>query len=220
MSVRVQSSSTAATGTWSAMPKLRSRSEKRSPPSTASEPTTAPATTRASASASRSRCSRTASRCSTVNTRHESIAAGDPAACRAAWVPCQEPAGTQGSASQVLNFSTEPALSTRSLLSDHGARCSSGGVLAARKGPAPMPLPDGRQGETWRERVLPFSCFPVPREIRRYWLVDTLFAVRSANYARALGLAEESLHVTSGGGCLEVGSEALQREGFLAGPQI
>src|SRR5829696_846131 len=80
MSVPVQSLSTSVTGTWSAMPKLRSRSEKRSPPSAASEPTAAAATTCASASASRSRRSRTASRSSTVNTRHESIAAGDPAA--------------------------------------------------------------------------------------------------------------------------------------------
>jgi hypothetical protein len=29
--------------------------------------------------------------------------------------------------------------------------------------------------------VLPFSCFPVTRGIRRYGLVDTLFAVRSSN---------------------------------------
>ncbi len=68
MSVRVQSLNTAATGTWSAIPKVRSKSEKRSPPSTASEPTAAPATTRSSSAASRSRCSRRASRCSTVNT--------------------------------------------------------------------------------------------------------------------------------------------------------
>src|SRR5256714_6133406 len=68
MSVRVQSSSTLATRTWSAMPNVRSTSENRSPPSMASEPTRAPATTRSSSSASPSRRSRRASRCSTVNT--------------------------------------------------------------------------------------------------------------------------------------------------------
>src|SRR5438876_11988 len=74
MSVRVQSSSTSEVGTWSAMPKVRSKSEKRSPPSTASEPTAAPATTRSSRSATRSTCSRRASRCSTVNTSRDSSA--------------------------------------------------------------------------------------------------------------------------------------------------
>jgi len=53
--------------------------------------------------------------------------------------------------------------------------------LAAWKGPAPMPLAHGCQGETLRVRVLPFSCFPVTRGIRPYGLVDTLFAVRSSN---------------------------------------
>jgi hypothetical protein len=40
-----------------------------------------------------------------------------------------------------------------------------------------------RQGETLRvrERILPFSCFPVTRGIRRYGLVDTLFAVGNFN---------------------------------------
>src|SRR5438874_2943561 len=68
MSVVVQSSRTSATATWSAMPKVRSKSEKRSPSPTASEPTAAPATTRSSSSASRSTRSRSASRSSTVNT--------------------------------------------------------------------------------------------------------------------------------------------------------
>src|SRR5919201_64608 len=71
MSVRVQSSRTSATCTWSAMAKVRSKSEKRSPPSTASDPTAAPATTRSSSSAIRSRRSRRASRCSTVNTKRD-----------------------------------------------------------------------------------------------------------------------------------------------------
>src|SRR5207237_2528063 len=75
MSVRFQSLSTSATGTWSAMLKVRSKSEKRSPPSTASEPTAAPATTRSSSSASRSRRSRRASRCSTVNTMRDPTSA-------------------------------------------------------------------------------------------------------------------------------------------------
>jgi len=94
----------------------------------------------------------------------------------AAWVPCQEPAGTQGSARSWTSPPNRP-WSTRSLLSDRGARCSGGGVLAAWKGPAPMPLAHGCQGETLRVRVLPFSCFPVTRGIRPYGLVDTLFAV-------------------------------------------
>src|ERR671923_241538 len=67
-SVRVQSPSTSAVGTSSAMANVRSRSEKRSPLSTASEPTAAPATTRSSSRASCSTQSRRASRCSTVNT--------------------------------------------------------------------------------------------------------------------------------------------------------
>src|SRR2546423_295210 len=77
-SVRVQSPRTSAIGTWSATPKVRSRSEKRSPPPTASEPTAAPATTRSSSSASRSRRSRRASRCSTVNTDGDSRKAKRP----------------------------------------------------------------------------------------------------------------------------------------------
>jgi len=71
-SVRVKSSSTPATGTSSATPKVRSRSENRSPLPTASEPTAAPATTRSSSSASPSRRSRRASRCSTMNTSRDS----------------------------------------------------------------------------------------------------------------------------------------------------
>src|SRR2546423_2846468 len=68
MSVIVQSSRPSVTARWSAMPKVRSKSEKRSPPPTASDPTAAPATTRSPPSASRSTRSRSASRCSTVNT--------------------------------------------------------------------------------------------------------------------------------------------------------
>ena len=62
-SVRVQSSSTSASRIPSAMPKVRSRSETRSPPSTASEPTMAPATTRSSRAPSPSTRSRRSSRC-------------------------------------------------------------------------------------------------------------------------------------------------------------
>jgi hypothetical protein len=42
-----------------------------------------------------------------------------------------------------------------------------------------MPLPQARTGETLvvRDRVLPFSFYPVTRGIRRYGLFDTLFAV-------------------------------------------
>src|SRR2546428_6207047 len=68
LSVRVQSSRTSATGTSSATAKVRSRSEKRSPPPNAREPTTAPATTRWSFSARVNTRSRRASRWSTVNT--------------------------------------------------------------------------------------------------------------------------------------------------------
>src|SRR5947208_4643417 len=68
LSVRVQSSRTSARSTSSATAKVRSRSEKRSPPPTASEPTAAPATTRRSFSARVKTLSRRASRCSTVNT--------------------------------------------------------------------------------------------------------------------------------------------------------
>src|SRR5215211_7854463 len=183
MSLRVQSLSTAATGTWSAMPKLRSRSEKRSPPSTASEPTAAAATTCSSASASRSRRSRTTPRCATVNTRHKSIAADDPAACRgclgAVSGTCWNPR-----VSQVLNVSTEPTL-----VDAVAPQRPRGALLERRRlgrveGTGADAAPAGRQGETLRERVLPFSYFPVTRGIRRYGLVDTLFAVRSANYAR------------------------------------
>src|SRR3989449_7061814 len=67
LSVRVQSSRTSATGTSSATAKVRSRSEKRSPPPRASEPTAAPATTRRSFSARVNTRSRRASLCSTVN---------------------------------------------------------------------------------------------------------------------------------------------------------
>src|SRR5512133_761865 len=78
--VRVQSSRTSATDASSAIPNVRSRSEKRSPLPAASEPTAAPATTRSSSAASRSTRSRSASRCSTVNTcaSPASISAGRP----------------------------------------------------------------------------------------------------------------------------------------------
>src|SRR5690242_17024358 len=66
-SVRVQSSRTSITATPSATAKVRSRSEKRSPPPSASDPTSAPATTRLSLPAMASTWSRRASRCSTVN---------------------------------------------------------------------------------------------------------------------------------------------------------
>src|SRR5262245_64350215 len=51
----------------SATPKVRSRSDQRSPPSSASEPMTAPATTRASPSASRRTWSRARSRSAMLN---------------------------------------------------------------------------------------------------------------------------------------------------------
>src|SRR5215211_7576778 len=71
MSVCVQSASTSATRACSATPKVRSRSEKRSPSSTASEPTAAPSTMRSSSCASLNTRSRRASRCSTVNTTRD-----------------------------------------------------------------------------------------------------------------------------------------------------
>src|SRR5437763_2284976 len=90
MSVVVQSSRTSVTATWSAMPKVRSRSEKRSPSPTASEPTAAPATTRSSSSASRSTRSRRASRCSRVNT------SGDASSAPSSRGRCEPPSALTG----------------------------------------------------------------------------------------------------------------------------
>src|SRR4051794_13667010 len=90
LNVRVQSSRISETGTPSATAKVRSRSEKRSPPPRASEPTAAPATTRRSCLARASTRSRWASRCSTVNTTERSAlplvgqelaVEGDPYTC-------------------------------------------------------------------------------------------------------------------------------------------
>src|SRR5436305_4439134 len=66
--VRVQSESTSSTATPSTTAKVRSRSDHGSPSASASEPTTAPATTRGSLSARASTRSCARRRSSTVNT--------------------------------------------------------------------------------------------------------------------------------------------------------